>query len=378
MIAIAYISNSNHKTHEKYDLFEDRKCINNSKIINKPINNFNFKLAKLLDNDYVYSPLGITFVLSLIHLGTYENTEKELNSLFEYNYKINELNDIYNIFNNDNIKMSNALLINDRHDINNKYIDVIKHLILIKYFNDDNLQRVVKEINTYIAKNTNNLIKKIIDSTDIDIMTQMIIINTIYFKANWKYKFDKNKTKKMLFNGNLDKNININNDEKIYVDMMHIDDRYDYFETDDIQIVEIPYDSNKYVMGIILPKNNNLIHSLTDNIDLDYFNNLVNSLSMEKILLYLPRFKHKKTIRLVPFLKKFKNSDTFLSDIVHEAIIIVDEDGTEAAAVTTEILLGCALSSKMTPIIFKADHPFIYYIRYIPDNIILFYGLFYG
>lgn len=145
LISIACKPNIIHKTHkksEKSDLFEDVKYINN----------FNVKFANVLDDDYIYSPLGITFILSLIHLGTYKNTEKEFNYLFEYKYKINELNDIYNIFNNDNIKMTNTFFINDKYDISEKYINKIKHLILIKYFNNDNIQKVIKEVNIYIAK----------------------------------------------------------------------------------------------------------------------------------------------------------------------------------------------------------------------------------
>lgn len=150
---------------------------------------------------------------------------------------------------------------------------------------------------------------------------------------------------KMLFYRNLN--------EKIHVDMMQIEQHYEYFENDDIQIVEIPYDNHKYVMGIILPKNNDLINTLIDSIDLDYFNNLINSLSMENILLYLPRFEHKKTIKLVNNLFEpnvqfnfVNNNESFLSNIVHEAIVIVDEDGMAAAAVTAEILLCHAMSAK--------------------------------
>ena len=70
----------------------------------------------------------------------------------------------------------------------------------------------------------------------------------------------------------------------------------------------------------------------------------------------------------------------FIDKIIHEVVVIVDESGTEAAATT--VVTGRAMLAMPTkrddPVIFKADHPFVYYIRYIPSNTFLFYGDYQG
>ncbi|ARF10065.1 serpin [Indivirus ILV1] len=333
-----------------------------------------FDLAKKING--VFSPLSITFALSILHLGAYGNTDKQLTELFNNKYTINELNNIYTLFNNDIMKVTNVLILNNKYKVNNQYLDLIKNLSLIEYRSFNDINFIVKRVNNYIETNTKGLIKDTISNRDIDLSTIMILINTIYFKANWMNEFNPNKTHKSTFRG-LDKKIN----------MMTQTNNFNYHENNDLQIIEIPYKQNDYTMGIILPKGDE-IPIISNN----KFISLIDNLKTERIELYLPKFTHRKNIQLVPILQNLGITDLFnsnanlnisdkayVSKIIHESVVIVDEKGTEAAAVTVVIMKSMAVMPLyIKPIIFRADHEFIYYIRHIPTNTLLFYGNFNG
>ena len=68
--------------------------------------------------------------------------------------------------------------------------------------------------------------------------------------------------------------------------------------------------------------------------------------------------------------------ELYVSEIMHEAVVIVDEQGTEAAAFTAVMLATRSAKIQQQPILFKADHPFIYYIKHNTSNLILFIGFY--
>ena len=198
--------------------------------------------------------------------------------------------------------------------------------------------------------------------------TMMLILNTIYFKANWSKKFDKKSTTKMDFVGGKQ------------VDMMRQVEKFNYYEDDNVQIVQMGYVGDDFSMVIILPKSNLDLVGLNKVLKPEYFN-LTKSAS-KRVDLYMPKFTQRSKMGLIPNLQKlgvndlFNNADLsligdkiFVSAIIHEAVVIVDEEGTEAAAVTA-ITVTLRSAPKLT--LFKADHPFIYYIKHNKSNLILF------
>lgn len=382
IIVIIYMLFTESYPKNKYVKFVNRQEGGNK--INKANNILCTKifneLNNELNNDSVFSPMSITFALSLLHQGAEGNTDTELTNLFNNKYTLNELNQLYKLFNNDIMKMTNALLINKKYKVNDQYLDSIKKLVLIEYDDFGNKKLIVNKVNNYIEKNTNNMIKNILQENDIDALTILILINTIYFKAKWLHEFKSNNTEKMQFN-------NKSKNELLQVDMMYQENYFDYYENDNIQLLEMSYKNKDYAMGIVLPKGNDIPPKLTS----DQIDEFINNLKRENVELHLPKFKHRKNIQLVPLLQKLGVNDLFnssaklsiakeayISKIIHEAVVIVDETGTEAAAVTVAVMTAMMAMPPKKKIIFKADHPFIYYIRYKPNNMLLFYGAFYG
>lgn len=341
--------------------------------LSEQANTLTEKLFNQLSLNRVFSPMSIAYALSLVHLGADGKTDAELTQLFGGKYTINELKQLYAVFNNDVVKMSNCLAVNKSQQLNPEYLQLLGNVAMVANteFNDE----LVKKLNNFIEQNTNGLIKDVIKF--IDPCSLAILINTIYFKANWQYPFDKQLTEKAEFT---------NMTGKTQVDMMFRKRKFAYFEDTNMKMIELPYVGNEYCMGIFLPKQVGSIPVM----DIENLNANIQKLKQEDVNVFLPKFTHRKNVNLVTPLKQLGVKDLFtphanlnkiangayVTDIIHEAVVIVDEEGTEAAATTVMMMSKGFTVNKVY--VFKADHSFIYYIRHKPTNTILFIGDYHG
>ena len=167
--------------------------------------------------------------------------------------------------------------------------------------------------------------------------------------------------------------------------MFH-DGSFLYGETSDgVQVLELFYQGEDFSMVILLPQNG--IQDLGKTIQLDSFEVLLSGLEKKEVKVFLPKFKFqsryslKNTLQSLGMNEAFEGNADFsgmtggkgglaISEVIHQANIEVNEEGTEAAAATA-VIMGKSLS---IPEIFKADHPFIFVIRHRPTNAILFMG----
>ena len=163
---------------------------------------------------------------------------------------------------------------------------------------------------------------------------------------------------------------------------------YNYYEDNVNQILEMDYYDNNFCMGFILPKNSNNI-SLINNEQLQYY--ITQMKNKEINLIKIPRFKQETRYKIDNLFKKygmkeiFSNADLseiipsfnfpiFITDIIHNTLIVVEEYGVKVSSVST-IIQSFGHSNQITN--FIANHPFLYYIRFKPENIILFVGQYY-
>ncbi len=341
----------------------------------------------------IFSPLSIAYILSLLAISSESETKKQLIDFLGIVPNTNELEDVYATANTDTMKMSNLMIISDRFELDPKYIQMIKNLSFIGVENFKYSERIVEKINKYVAANTHDLIDNVLSSSMINSSTIFLLVNTIYFKANWKYQFDKNETIRSKFH----------NTPSDMVDLMHQINRFDYFENNLIQLVELPYSDDNFVMGIILPKKfaESLVDYTPNNIPrfiVQEINGFISNLAKENVDLYIPKFTERQNIMLGPILMKLgitamfdplkanfqyvldKNNgqSIYVDQIIHEAVIIVDESGTEAAAVSAITMKSTFVTEVKPPKIFKADHAFIFYIRDKKSGSVLFYGDYQG
>lgn len=331
-------------------------------------------------------------MLALLYLGTGDGsgTEKELKNLLgSYSKKKVKkwfLESSSLLKSSEYVTLSNYLLFPNEVDIVEDYI---RYEIDIDTLDVTEPSKEAKRINKIVAKETDNMITSIISPKEIDGDTDMVALNTIYFKATWANKFDKKLTKEEPFTKR-DKT-----ESNVY--MMKKEKRSEFYYTDEInQVLELLYVGSKFSMGFILPIKKS---SAAPNLTQEMFQTYTGHLNREKLEnIWIPKFTHEATYNLKPILKKLgiktmwkdidlsnmiiqqaegDNIPRYITSFGQKAIIIVDEDGTKAAAATKVVKAKkCAVKGEKKLIDFIANHPFTYYIRYIPTNDVLFVGNF--
>lgn len=236
-------------------------------------------------------------------------------------------------------------------------------------------------INRWVYDNTNGRIEDIVEKP-IDGGIVMFLINAIYFKGAWTYQFDEDRTKDDWFflpDGN-----------KKPCKMMEQRGLYKYLWTDDFQAVDLAYGNGDFSMTIFLPHLGRDIDSLIERMDRDNFDHWIASLSFseDSFNIWIPKFKLEYGLKLndalialgmgiaftgaADFSRMYQGGGVFIDKVTHKTFVEVNEEGTEAAAVTS---VGMANSSQQpTYSGFRADRPFVFVIRENQSGVILFIG----
>jgi len=232
-------------------------------------------------------------------------------------------------------------------------------------------------INQWIEDNTNGLIKNMIDELKPDVV--MLLINAIYFKGIWKYQFVEGDTDYKTFYKT--------GDETIEVPMMNQEVDLLVYRGENFTLAELPYGQGNFVIDIILPDDQYGINRIIPAITESSFNSWISQAAETKVNIYLPRFKYDYKKRLKDILSdmgmriafwpgadftNIADTDLNIQDVIHQAFIETNEEGTEAAAATVVIIELTSMPSG--PLVFNADHPFIYIIRETTTNSIIFMG----
>ena len=323
-------------------------------------------LMQKLDSNAVCSPLSIALILSLLQLASGGKARYQIMSALRKDTTIEELQSINSLFNTDIISLANLMIINKAFKINKQFVQEVSTIANIQNVDFTQKAEVVANANAYIEDQTRGLISNVIQPDQIKVNTIMILINSIYFKAKWEKSFNEKMTVDQLFN------------QTKSIKMMNITNYFPYGENDYCQMLELPYTGREFFMGFILRKN----------LDADYVLPLMNNC---RVKVSIPKFTHRSKIDLIPCMKKLGIIDLFdgasplpgisnevkVDGLSHEAVIIVGEDGTEAAAVTVASVKKECLMREPKCEIFNADRTFDYYIRH-KSLIIIFKGSFSG
>lgn len=237
----------------------------------------------------------------------------------------------------------------------------------------------VDQINSWISEATRGKLNNTLSS--LDPSTICVLISVLYFKANWMYQFDKSKTTPNSFCSLSGKKYN--------VPMMSLGKTsLQYSENNFFQFLVLPYGFGNFSAFILLPKDNNSLVATFKNLTANEFSKLVASEIMD-VSVKLPRFKFNLSYDLIPLMKSLSVQKIFtisgdlsnLSDnptgvdqAVHQTFCEVNEEGTEAAAVTV-ISCGFAMAAPKKNICVTCDHSFIFGIFHKPTGCILYVGL---
>ena len=239
------------------------------------------------------------------------------------------------------------------------------------------------QINRWVEDKTKNRIRNVIASPLPD-TTQLVLVNAVYFKGKWDDPFEPRATRNAGFFSTPDRIVN--------VQLMTRTGWFGYAETADSQILELPYTGRALSMVVLLPKDKTPagLVRLEKTLHHQAIAALRSKLKPTRVELLLPRFRIEwGTTPLTPMLEKLGIRDAFqgskadfsgissdrsffISDVLQKAFVAVDEEGTEAAAATGGAVAASAPLNP--PPVFRADHPFVFFIEDKATGSMLFMG----
>jgi serpin B len=236
--------------------------------------------------------------------------------------------------------------------------------------------RSVDIINAWVDAKTRGKIEKILDSIDPNHV--MFLINAIYFKGTWTYEFDKEKTQDDWFT--------LPDGSRKPSKMMTQKGEFPYFATEDFQAIDLPYGGGAFSMTIFLPRPNRDLDSLIAQLNPQSWVEWLGKFSPTSVTLQLPRFTLEYEIKLndvlsalgmgvafdpgrADFTRMYKPGGLFIDFVKQKTFVQVNEEGTEAAAVTV-----VAISASAGGLLMRVDRPFLFAIRENRSGTILFIG----
>ncbi|MFH0762728.1 MAG: serpin family protein [Candidatus Omnitrophota bacterium] len=367
-------------------------------------NQFAFDLYskyKSKDGNIFYSPYSISSALAMTYEGARGKTAEEMQAVFHFPQDASRRRDsflkIYQQINKKDKKyklsIANALWAQEDYKFLEDYFNLVGKYYGGKTTNLDFINETEKSrltINSWVEEQTNNKIKDLIPRGILNSLTRLVLTNAIYFKGFWLKQFDKKDTK--------EEDFRVSPGNKIKTQMMRLtgeEANFNYAETDKLQILELPYEGNDLSMLILLPKEDDL-KAMEESLNSEKLSEWKKLLKNEEVNVYLPKFKFETKYFMAQDLKSMGMPTAFslgidfggeadfsgmtgnkrlnIDQVIHQAFVEVNEEGTEAAAATAVVMTE-GLSMLPKPIkIFKADHPFIFIIQDRDTGNILFVG----
>ncbi|XP_050994027.1 leukocyte elastase inhibitor-like [Labeo rohita] len=360
--------------------------------------------ARNAEGNMFFSPLSISAALSMVYLGARGETSEEMAKVLSFS----SISDVHSHFEtltstinspsaSYSLKLANRLYGEETCNFLPEYLDSTLKLYhaelqALNFIGASDKSRQL--INKWVEEQTENKIKDLLKPGTVTRMTRLVLVNAIYFKGNWMHIFKARETKEMPFK--------INQNESRPVQMMYQSKKFPFrgIPEYELQVLELPYKQEELSMLILLPNETQdgsdpllkLESELTLDKLLDWTERDKMATSMT-IRVHLPKFKLEVDSSLSEILQEMGMSSVFqetkadltgmstqaglsISAVIHKAFVEVNEEGTEAAAATAICLLGRARAREREFQSFKADHPFMFFIRHNPTNSILFAGRF--
>lgn len=363
-------------------------------------NAFAFDLYRLLpasDANRILSPFSISLALAMTYAGARGETEAQMTNVLHFSGQ-----DIHPAFNaldlelaargrsatNDpvpfQLNIANAVWAEQTYPFRQEFLDTLAlnygaGMNLADFKSDYEAQRA--KINLWVEKQTQDKIKDLLAKGTLNANTRMVLVNAIYFKADWLSEFDPNATHDAPFH--------LLDGSETQVKMMgDFFSSVPYASGDGYQAIELPYAGETAAMTILVPDEGNFA-AFESMLDAAKLNEILGTLQPSSVQLGLPKFKFESQFSLPdqlsalgmtdafdPALADFSGMtgthDLFISDVIHKAFVAVDEKGTEAAAATISIMEQ--VMAPASNITLTIDRPFIFIIRDNVSGQILFIG----
>jgi serpin B len=235
-------------------------------------------------------------------------------------------------------------------------------------------------INSWTSTHTKGKIPELFGPGSLARGVTMVLTSAVYFHGPWQSAFRTESTSPAAFH--------TSGRETVQAPTMNQTGTFAYAETPAMQVLEMKYGKSPLVFDVLLPRNPEDLTKFETSLSPDILDGLWGSLADREVAVSLPRFRLDSDFSLRDILCNLGLSDAFsgaadfsgiddrrdllLSDMRHKAFIEVGEQGTTAAAVTGSTVR--LISSTSPPVVFRADHPFLFFVRDPHTGVLLFAG----
>ena len=328
------------------------------------------------------SPLSISIALTMTYNGAVGETERAMAEVLEIDaLDLSTINNSNKALRNSlenpdpkvEISIANSIWSRQGVEFNPEFLDRNRVFFGAEIASlDFSLPQAAATINEWVHTNTNGKIEEIVER--INPQTLLFLINAIYFKGNWQGEFDKSMTRQNTFH--------LPNGSEKQVQMMRREGEYPYFRGEDFEATSLPYGDGRVSMYIFLPNRDSNLNKFLGNLNTENWKGWISQFGNRRQTMMLPRFKLEYEVRLNDTLEALgmgiafgggadfsgMGPSLFISEVRHKTFVEVNEEGTEAAAVTAVV------GVKSLPPAFRIDRPFFFAIYDAETDTVLFMG----
>ena len=336
---------------------------------------FKLVVPKSHDENALVSPLSLSIAMSMLMAGAKNNSQLQLRNVLKLPAEV-DVSEVHNCYNHlltsyselnksneakEQILINNMALVSKLFGLLSEYQEDVKVRYQTEIYQVDFAKEgrgIVANVNEWANKSTKGLIPTVL-SSPLPADTQLMLMNSVYFKGHWAEKFSTGGTR----------DFHLSNTEKKKVPFMSGLKHYKYLKVpfncigESVEMVEIPYEGHTRMVLMLPPKSASANDLISEKSLYDLLMKLVTGGMKEKILLSLPKFTFDFNINMSGILSKLGAQDVFsptsadltgvtedqekrlfVSQITHSTVIEVDEKGTKAAAVTGELFFSSSFS----------------------------------
>ena len=353
-----------------------------------------YNQLKMTDSNLFFSPFSIFTALAMTWAGARENTAVQMAETLHFTEKpaqfhraigdlISQLNAVQKETDVE-LSIANAIWAQKGYQFLDEFFRIVQQSYQadLKQVDFSSAAESARQaINAWVGQQTNEKIKDLLPPKVLNALTRLVLVNAIYFKGFWDNQFKSRDTREMEFW--------LLTEVAVKVPMMHQEHQFGYWENDWLQIMEMPYKEESLSLIVLLPKEKTGITDLEQKLNFENMMAWQSRLRKRKVIVFFPKFKIEsqfslgQTLALMgmpdafdPELADFSamvgQKELYISAVIHKAFLEVNEEGSEAAA-ATGVVVGVT-SIAPSPPIFKADHPFVFFIRDNKSQSILFLG----
>ena len=349
------------------------------------------------EGNLFFSPYSVSAAMAMTSAGARGETDKEMAGVLrlpldagERHASFGALNRLINgekRANADVLVSANALWLQKGEPMLGGFLEVTKRdygasANEVDFQSDPSAARL--RINEWVEEQTKKKIRDLLGEGTVDRSTAMVLTNAVYFKGSWVSPFNKEATKK-------DGVFKARGGEKVTVPLMGQTETLGYLDGGTFQGLELPYAGGERAMVVLLPKEEEGLAKLEGLLSAENLAAWMGKMGRAKVKVELPRFRLEEQFSLGEVLREMGMKRAFdleradfsgmtgirdkaISLVIHKAFVDVDEKGTEAAAATAVVMMRASAMIPKEPVVFRADHPFVFLIRDKKTGSILFLG----